>query len=158
MAITASQVNKIMREANEALRVVAQRNGVEFKPCRGSMDPSSNSFNIRFEGHATDGLSPEAMEYEKVKALHNLPSLGTTFRAFNTEYRIIGWRKWAPKYPVICEQVRTGKVQYLMLRTIYSSLGIQAPTVRGTLTQVPVPPRSNPTPGKFDELIADPIR
>lgn len=158
-ALSRTQLNQMLAEVNAELKKIGDRNGVNFKSAKCTFDPSGGTFNVRVEGYSDQVEAPEAQDYERVRESRNLPAIKSTFTFKGEQFRIIGWRKWATTYPVLCERVVGGKKSSFPVEYIYREFGLRAPM--GGLTLVPTPPMSKPAskPGNLsDDLLAPPLK
>lgn len=111
----------IGKEVEAAIEAIAAKHGLTFQ--RGNGKFSADSFrisNIEFGIKATTASSAADKGRTRVNAaaenaynlysrIHNLPPVGTVFTKNREKLRILGWDTKKQKYPIMLENVDTGK-------------------------------------------------
>jgi len=123
-------VRTILAEVEEALRPVAEKHGIrlERKHCTYHADelPVAYKFLITELDQEGNEMSSDAKEFVRQAEFHGLkPSdlnKGVTVRG--EKYRIVGLRPRSRKYPILMEQVRTGKIYKFSAKSV--AFGLKA--------------------------------
>ena len=121
-------VRKIMDECEEALRPIAEKYGLTLdrKGRTYRRDSLPVMFQLLVTEHDEDGntLSAAAKEFTKLAPLFGLETgdLGKEFRNRNETFRISGLSPRSRKYPVLAENVKTGKTYKFAAETVKNAL------------------------------------
>lgn len=118
-SFTSASLDKIRQDINKALEGVAKKHSIALKI--GSIKYSGDQFHTKLEAFIQDSstIGMSARHIEGLKNLKNYGSLynvsekdyGKTFKNWDgQEYKFVGLMPSRPKYPVLAESVKTGKM------------------------------------------------
>jgi hypothetical protein len=110
-----TSVRKIMDEAREALEPIAEKYGLVLSRKGSTYHRDSLPVMLQFliKQTDTDGniLTAEAKDFQKYAVMFGLKpeDLGREFVSRGETFRITGLKPKSPKFPVLAENVRSGK-------------------------------------------------
>jgi len=106
----------VTKEVEKALNGVAEKFGLAVKVGTRRFGTKDMRFPVEFvitevDKDSGEMLSPEAMAYKKLAGSFGLDSewLGAEFETYQGRYKIVGLKPRNRKYPVLADDVRTGK-------------------------------------------------
>jgi hypothetical protein len=108
-------VRKITEECGEALEAIAAKYGLKLdrKHCSFRGDEMPIAYRLLTVTTDTNGnaLDASGKEFQKYAAMFGLTptDLGREFKNGGQTFRITGLKSRSPKFPVLAENVRTGK-------------------------------------------------
>lgn len=121
-------VRKILAECEEALRPIAEEYGLTLD--RKGRTYYADSLPVMYQFLVTekdeDGnvLTAEAKDFQKYAPMHGLDAddLHREFVSGGDKFRITGFKPRSRKYPILGENVRTGKTYKFTLETVKAGL------------------------------------
>ena len=123
---TGAVCEAMAKEMVEALQAIAKKHGVNIKKGRGSY--TATNWTCKFEVSVVNGsgevMTKERIELEKFGAGVGLKdAYGKVFELQGKRFKVIGLSLNKPKYPVIGEEVGTGKRYKFTIDSVTSKLG-----------------------------------
>lgn len=112
-SIDTAQARAIAKDIDAALKAVATKYGIDFRPVRGSF--TSTTLNYKIEGatrgETGDAMTLEAREYTRCAHLLDLNpnNLFATFYWDGDRYKLTGLKMNRPKFPICAVRLRDGK-------------------------------------------------
>ncbi len=102
---------------------------VELGSSSYARDGSNCTYKVQCAAKTADGksLSPERKDFVVYAPLSGIPadSLDKEFRTGGKTFRITGWRRRAPKRPVLAESLGSGKAYVFPATTVASALSAE---------------------------------
>lgn len=123
-----ASVRQILEECEEALRPIAEKYGLTLdrkgRTYRSDSLPVMYQFMVTEKDEDGNVLSAEAKDFVARAVLYGLEpeDLHREFKSRGNTYRITGLKPRSRKYPILGEDVRTGKTYKFPLETVKAGL------------------------------------
>jgi len=101
-----SGAKSLRMSLEKALKVVEEEFGMEIRV--KSISYGEDNFHCKIEGLEVGAESAEAKCYRRM-ATSDIPPLGSKILLQGTEFTVLGWKRRAPKWPIIIEDNTGGR-------------------------------------------------
>jgi hypothetical protein len=121
-------VRQILAECEEALRPIAEKHGLTLdrkgRTYHHDALPVMYQFLVAEKDEDGNVLSAVAKDFVKMASLYGLSSddLGREFKSGGDTFRVTGLKPRSRKYPILAENVKTGKTYKFPLETVKAGL------------------------------------
>lgn len=123
-----ANVRQVIAECEEAVRAVAEKYGLTLERQGRTFYRDHLPVKFQLHAHQTDAegnkVDPRAKDFARYARYAGLPedAFGQEFTNAGRTYRITGWNTRAKRYPVMGEDVRTGKTYKFPVDTVRRAL------------------------------------
>jgi hypothetical protein len=120
--MTKQFVQQLAREAEEALKAVAEKHGLTVRYAGGKYDPTAGTFTPKVEFANADSGQKKFEQFARGFGF-TPEDYDAEFTTTNGTYRLVGLNPRAPKYPVLARNVRDGKTYKMPERIVLAAMG-----------------------------------